>query len=103
MACGSKPAPAPAPTTTTRPAAPVDAAAVASPTYTKLSGELGAFVDAMCACKDQPCARQVSDEMSRWSAANEKNQTSFDNLSADEQTTIDGLGSRMGDCMQKIK
>ncbi len=41
--------------------------------------------------------------MSRWSAANEKNQTSFDDLSADEQTSIDGLGSRMGDCMQKIK
>ncbi len=103
VACGGKPAPAPNPVANSRPAAQLDAAPAASPNYTKLSGELAAFADAMCACKTKACAQKVSDDMSKWSASNETTHTSFDNLSPDEQTNVDDLGSRMGDCMQKIK
>jgi len=103
MACGSKPTPAPAPIANIRPAAPADAAPATSPNYTKLSGEFAAFADAMCACTTKACAQKVSDDMSKWSAANEKSHTSFDNLGPDEQTNVDDLGSRMGDCMQKIE
>jgi len=94
MACGSKPTPAPAPIANIRPAAPADAAPATSPNYTKLSGEFAAT---------KACAQKVSDDMSKWSAANEKSHTSFDNLGPDEQTNVDDLGSRMGDCMQKIE
>lgn len=106
VACGatSAPAPVPAPVANTARPVPADAAApTSSPSYLKLVGELGAFSDAMCKCTTKPCAHKVSDEMAKWSTANEKNHTSFENLSADEQTTVDDLGSRMGDCMQKVK
>jgi len=59
------------------------------------------FTTRMCACKDAACAQAVSDEMSKWSQEQAKNQKSPPKLSDNEQKRSVALGEQMGKCMQE--
>ena len=54
----------------------------------------------MCACKDAKCAQDVSDEFSKWSQEQAKNQKEPPKLTNEQQTKAAAMGEEMGKCLQ---
>lgn len=55
----------------------------------------------MCACTEAQCARQVSDEMTRWSQEMAKEvENEPVKMSEEDMKRATEIGTRMGECMQ---
>ena len=93
--CGSSsppPAQPPAPVTT---APPADAA---SSTNTVLA-KMIEFKDALCACKDTPCAQHVSEDMTKWASDQAGKADTGPKPTDDELKQMNAIGQKMGECM----
>jgi len=99
-ACGgSAPPPAPAPAAPPPPP-PADAASPESAAVEAALTKFDGLADEMCQCKTKDCVKKVSDAVAAW--GNE--QTKLDLKPSDEQAKrLETSGTRLGDCMQKIK
>jgi hypothetical protein len=62
--------------------------------FEKLTGE-------MCQCRDSVCATQVSDELTRWGTAMQKEWQPPPKLTEAQLKRATALGTRMGECMSK--
>lgn len=58
------------------------------------------FKTKMCACKDDECARGVSDEMTKWSQQQVNNHKQPPRYAADEEKKQAELGEAIGKCLQ---
>lgn len=88
-------APAPEPTRQDPPPAPGGAMDTDA-----LITKMQAFTDQLCACKDQPCAQHVSEDMSKWAEEQAKN-SAPPKLTDDQTKRITDISQRMGTCMQQ--
>ena len=61
------------------------------------------FKDRMCKCAehDAKCAQAVSDEMTKWSQEQAKNQKEPPKMSEEDTKKAAAIGEEMGKCMQK--
>ncbi|HEY5925916.1 MAG TPA: hypothetical protein VIV11_29715 [Kofleriaceae bacterium] len=61
------------------------------------------FKDRMCKCAehDAKCAQGVSDEMTKWSQEQAKNQKEPPKMSEEDTKKAAAIGEEMGKCMQK--
>jgi hypothetical protein len=62
-------------------------------------GKMSEFKTAMCACKDEACAKQVSDKMAAWGR---EQPTTNPAMSAEDQKQANDIGRELGDCLLKI-
>jgi hypothetical protein len=87
--------------------------------YTKLTGEqaaklaesrsnfgealdkMEAFAETMCQCKDAACAQKVSDDLTKWAEEMSKVYKEPPHMSDADTKRAQGLGERMGKCMQE--
>jgi hypothetical protein len=81
-------------------AAPVPVAS--SPAAATALQKLREYTDKMCACGDQTCMQTVTDDMTQWSRKMAKQQTEPVKMSGDEMNIATALGTRMGECMQRV-
>ncbi len=66
---------------------------------TNAIGKLTEFKTAMCACKDEACAKKVSDEMAAWGR---EQPTTNPAMSADDQKRANDIGRELGDCLLRV-
>jgi len=59
------------------------------------------FRDAMCQCTTMACAQQVSDDMTKWSQEQARDQHEPPKLSDDQIQRATAIGEEMGKCMMK--
>ena len=59
------------------------------------------FTGEMCKCKDRDCATQVTDDMTRWSMAMQKEWQPPPKLTEVQTKRATDMGMRMAECMQK--
>jgi hypothetical protein len=59
------------------------------------------FAGEMCQCRDSTCAMQVSDAMTRWGTAMQKEWTPPPKLDEATMKRATAIGTRLGDCMSK--
>jgi hypothetical protein len=57
------------------------------------------FKTAMCACKDEACAKKVSDDMAAWGREQPGTNPA---MSADDQKKANDIGRELGDCLLRI-
>lgn len=98
-------APAPQPIENKAPAAepaPAAAPAASSPAAATAMAKLREYTEKMCLCADQTCMQQVSDEMTQWSQEMAKQQKEPVKMTDDEVKVATELGTRMGECMQRV-
>ena len=58
------------------------------------------FRDQLCMCKDEPCVRGVSDEMTKWSVEMSKQTKEPPKMTDGDQKQAAAIGEAMGKCMQ---
>jgi hypothetical protein len=68
--------------------------------FAKAMKAMERFGDEMCACKDTACAQKVSDEMTKWSQEEAKDQKESPKMTEDDIKRATAIGERMGKCMQ---
>lgn len=59
------------------------------------------FTDEMCQCKDSACAQHISDDMTRWATAMEKEWKPPPKLDEMQTKRATAVGQRMAECMVK--
>jgi hypothetical protein len=99
---GSKPAQKPAePIANTAPAAEPAVAPPAPPQTQnqRAMAKMREFETAMCACKDSPCANQVSQDMTKWAQAEATTSREPIQMSDEEVQEATKIGTHMGECM----
>jgi hypothetical protein len=57
------------------------------------------FKDALCACKDTPCATRVSDTMTKWASEQAGKPDNGPKPTDDELKQMNVIGQKMGECM----
>jgi hypothetical protein len=62
--------------------------------------KMSEFKDKMCACKDTKCVQGVSDEMTKWSQEQAKDQRDPPRMSDEDTKRATAIGEEMGKCMQ---
>lgn len=82
--------------------APAEGPAASSPAAATAMAKLREYTEKMCACADQTCMEHVSDEMTHWSQEMAKQQSEPVKMSDDELKVATELGTRMGECMQRV-
>ena len=100
--------------TSSKPTTPVEPppadAAIASPRRAPpppldetevLMAKMSEFRDAICQCTTTACAQQVSDDMTKWSQEQARDQHEPPKLSDDQIKRATAIGEEMGKCMMK--
>lgn len=59
------------------------------------------FSDEMCACKDQTCAQQVSDQMTKWGTEEAKNWEPPPKMTDEQMKRATAVGEQMAKCMTR--
>lgn len=102
FACGGN-SPPPAPPTPP-PAPPADAAipVVGTAWFDDAMIKMRGFADAMCACKDLACGKQVGADMATWGNQMEKDHPEPPKLTEEQNNTASEIGAKMNECMGKF-
>jgi hypothetical protein len=101
IGCGGSTPPPPEPAPAAPAPPPVDAAPPASAAAEAILAKFNEFTDSMCKCTTKECVKDVSDQMAKWGAEQEKQP---DPKPTDEQgKRLEAMGQRLGECIQKVK